>query len=142
MLALCLSISLSAQTSDSGQSTGNAKKSKDEITARGCVAKQSTDYILTQADQGNSYELQGNKKIRLRNYLGQQVEVTGVQSPTLSTSSDYLARSGVATSVTITVNSIKTLSKRCSGDYSPVCRATCATLNTKLVAIRGHGGDL
>lgn len=119
LLVLCAAVSLNAQTSgldQSNTSQDNSKKSKDEITARGCVAKQSTDYILTQADQGNSYELQGNKKLRLRNYLGQEVEVTGVESPTLATSSDYLARSGAATSVTITVHSVKTIQKRCSGD--------------------------
>jgi hypothetical protein len=113
LLTLCLGISAAAQTTSANQP--QSKKNKDEITARGCVTKQSTDYILTQADQGNSYELQGTKKLHLRNYLGQEVEVTGVESPTLSTSSDYLARSGVATSVTITVRSIKTIDKRCSG---------------------------
>ena len=87
------------------QSDTNAehpKKSKDEITARGCVERQNGDYVLTQADQGNSYELQGSAKVkRLGPYLGQQVEVTGIKSPSLATSSDSLARA--ATPVTITV---------------------------------------
>lgn len=120
LMVLCAAISVSAQTTDASQSSGanqqHSKKAKDEVTVRGCVSKLSTDYILTQPDQGNSYELQGNRKLRIGPYLGQEVEVTGVESPTLGTSSDYLARSGVATSVTITVHSIKTIAKRCSAD--------------------------
>jgi len=120
MLVLCFGLSVNAQTSSpnppGGSDQSHSKNSKDEITVRGCVAKSSTDYILTQADQGNSYQLQGTKKLRFGPYLGQQVEVTGVESPTLSTSSDYLARGGTATSVTIRVHSIKTVEKRCSGN--------------------------
>jgi cellobiose phosphorylase len=120
VLLVCFSISLMAQTADQNQSSAanqhQSKKAKDEITARGCVTKQSTDYLLVQAEEGNSYELQGSKKLKLRLYLGQEVEVTGVESATLGTSSDYLARSGVASPVTITVRSIKTIQKRCSGN--------------------------
>jgi len=115
MLAvLSLGICAAAQ---SGANADHAKKPKDQITARGCVEKQNTDYILTQADQGNSYELQGSGKVKhLGPYLGQQVEVTGIKSPSLATSSDALARTGAASPVTITVTSIKTIAKRCSGD--------------------------
>jgi len=120
LLVLCFSFSLNAQTSSpnspGGTSQSQSKNAKDEITVRGCVAKSSTDYILTQADKGNSYQLQGTKKLRFGSYLGQEVEVTGVESPTLSTSSDYLARGGTATSVTIKVHSIKTIQNRCSGN--------------------------
>lgn len=119
LLVLSFSLSVSAQTSSPnppGANQGHAKNAKDEITVRGCVAKSSTDYILTQADQGNSYQLQGTKNLRFGPYLGQQVEVTGVETPTLSTSSDSLTRSGTATSVTIRVHSIKTIEKRCSGN--------------------------
>ena len=120
MLVLCLGLSVNAQTSSpnppGGTDQSHSKDAKDEITVQGCVAKSNTDYILTQADQGNSYQLQGTKKLRFGPYLGQQVEITGVESPTLSTSSDYLARGGTATSVTIRVNSIKTIQKRCSGN--------------------------
>ena len=115
LVVLCAVISTGAQTTGANQSSGaneqHSKKSKDEITARGCVSKLSTDYILTQADRGNSYELQG---MRFARYLGQEVEVTGVESPSLSTSSDYSARTGSPSPVTITVRSIKTIAKRCS----------------------------
>jgi len=109
---LMMGISAAAQTGNA-----NPKKPKDQVTVRGCVSKLNTDYILTQPDQGNSYELQGSGKVkRLGPYLGQQVEVTGIQSPSMSTSSDFLARTGSASPVTITVTSIKTIAKRCSGD--------------------------
>jgi hypothetical protein len=115
VVAMCLSAFASAQGQSDATSQQHSKKARDEITVRGCVSKQSTDYILTQADVGNSYQLQGTKGLRFRNYLGQEVEVTGVESPSMSTSSDYLARSGSASPVTITVHSIKTIQKRCSG---------------------------
>jgi hypothetical protein len=114
VVLLCACISVFAQNTSSNQSDKTKRHTKDEITARGCVAKLSTDYVLDQPDQGNSYELQGSRKIRLRAYLGQEVEVTGEESPSLSTSSDFLTRTGSASPVTITVHSIKTLAKRCS----------------------------
>jgi hypothetical protein len=118
MLALvCISISAAAQAGGTNQSAATQeqpKKSKDQITVRGCVSKLNTDYILTQPEQGNSYELQGSRKLRLGPYLGQQVEVTGREAPSMSTSSDFLARTGSASPVTINVISIKTIAKRCS----------------------------
>ena len=118
VLALvCLSVLATAQAVDANQSAAgqdHPKKPKDQITVRGCVAKLNTDYILTQPEQGNSYELQGSRKLRLKPYLGQEVEVTGREGPSMSTSSDYLARAGSASPVTITVTSIKTIGKRCS----------------------------
>jgi hypothetical protein len=117
VLLACLSVPLIAQTDQSASADQHpSKKSKDEITVSGCVSKSNTDYILMQTDPGNSYELQGSHKLRFRQYLGQKVEVTGVEAPSMSTSSDYLARSGAASPVTITVRSIKTISKRCSAD--------------------------
>jgi len=122
LLLLCASISVAAQSSNPSQ-PGSADqhpskkaKVKDQVTVRGCVGKSSTDYILTQADKGNSYELQGSGKLRLSRYLGQQVEVTGIESPSMSTSSDFLTRSGPPSADTITVTSIKTLQKRCSAE--------------------------
>ena len=117
-MVLCAAISVSAQTTGASQSSNanqqQRKKSKDEVTVKGCLSKLSSDYILTQPDQGNSYELQGSRKMRLGPYLGQEVEVTGVESPSMSTSSDYLTKTGAASPVTINVKSIKTISKRCS----------------------------
>jgi hypothetical protein len=116
---LAIAISAVAQTSDSAQSTAakrQASKSKDEVTEKGCVSRLNGDYILMQTDPGVSYQLQATGKLKLRHYLGQQVEVTGVKLPTLGTSSDFVAKAGVASPETITVDSIKTIQNRCSGD--------------------------
>jgi len=118
LASLYMGIFAAAQAVDANQSDATQKhpKAKDQITVRGCVSKLNTDYILTQAERGNSYQLQGSRKLRMKAYLGQQVEVTGTESPSMSTSSDYLARSGSASPVTISVTSIKTIASRCSAD--------------------------
>jgi len=84
---------------------------KGQVTVQGCVSRQSEDYTLTQSDPGNSYVLHAAGKTKLSQYLGQQVKVTGTKSPTLNDSSDA-GRSSSA--VTLTVSSIKTISKECS----------------------------
>lgn len=86
---------------------------KGQITVRGCVSRSSGDYILMKQDPAVTYELQATGKTKLRQYLGQRVEVTGTQAPSLSTSSDSMARMGSASPVTITIDSIKTISKDC-----------------------------
>jgi len=93
----------------------NSKHTKGEVTVQGCVGRSSGDYVLTKQDPAVTYELQTTGKTRLRNYLGQRVEVTGEEGPTMSTSSDALNKTGSASSVTITVRSIKTIAKECSG---------------------------
>jgi hypothetical protein len=88
-----------------------AQDSKGPVTVQGCVSRSSGDYILTKQDPGVSYELQASGKTKLKQYLGQQVEVTGTESPSLSTSSDTSRRS--ASPVTLTITSIKTIAKEC-----------------------------
>lgn len=100
-----------AQAGKSDQTPSNNKNG--QVTVRGCVSREAGDYILMKDDPGNSYELQATGKIKLHSYLGQRVEVRGTKSPTMATSSDQGDREGAATSVTITVSSIKTLSKEC-----------------------------
>jgi hypothetical protein len=112
LMMLCAAMAL-AETIDTSAASQQSKKSKDQVTLTGCVSKQDTDYILMQTDPGDSYELQ-SRKIHFRQYLGQEVEVTGTKSPTMSTSSDFLTRTGPASPVTINVDSIKTVDKRCS----------------------------
>jgi hypothetical protein len=84
------------------------------VIVRGCVSRSNGDYILMKSDPAVSYELQATGKTKLRHYLGQQVEITGQEGPTQSTSSDAITRAGSATSVTITITSIKTIAKECS----------------------------
>ena len=97
-------------------STGqhDAKDSKGQVTVQGCVGRSSGDYVLTKQNPAMTYELQGTHKIRLRNYLGQRVEVTGSESPTMSTSSDAMNKTGSAASVTLTLTSIRTIDKECT----------------------------
>jgi hypothetical protein len=117
LAALFVSATAMPQTTGSTQSSTNqqhSKKNKDQVTVRGCLGRSQTDYILMQPDQGNSYELERGRKLRLAPYLGQEVEVTGTEYPSMSTSSDFLARTGSASPVTIRVSSITTISKRCS----------------------------
>jgi hypothetical protein len=114
--ALLLSASfVLAQDSNPGNpSQHSAQDSKGELSVKGCVGRASGDYILTQQDPGMTYELQATGKIKLRRYLGQRVEVIGKESPSMSTSSDALTRTGSASSVTLTITSIKTIEKECS----------------------------
>ncbi|HVI07848.1 MAG TPA: hypothetical protein VND65_06095 [Candidatus Binatia bacterium] len=98
---------------DAGNANKEKGKDKDQVTVRGCVGRANGDYILMKTDPGNTYELQATGKTRLKNYLGQRVEVTGTKSPTLSSSSDAATRTS-ASPVTIIIQSIKTLDKDCS----------------------------
>jgi hypothetical protein len=102
---------------DNGSSAAGehqSKNAKGEVTVQGCVGRFSGDYILSKQDPGVTYQLQATGKIKLRKYLGQRVEVTGSEVPTMSTSSDALNRSGSASPVTILIDSIKTISKECT----------------------------
>jgi len=98
----------------SGSSQDNSRRAKGQITVQGCVGRSTGDYILTKQDPGMTYELQATGKIKLRHYLGQRVEVTGNESPSMSTSSDTSARMGSPASVTLTITSIKTIDKECT----------------------------
>jgi hypothetical protein len=72
------------------------------------------DYVLTKQDPGNTYQLQTSDHIKLRSYLGQRVEISGNKSATMETSEDAMnGRLGSASPVTITIKSIKTISKEC-----------------------------
>ncbi|MGD0986224.1 MAG: hypothetical protein ABR874_00350 [Candidatus Sulfotelmatobacter sp.] len=93
-------------------SAGNQKGSKGQVTVQGCVSRASGDFVLIKQDPAVTYELQGSHKIKLSHYLGQHVEVTGSESPTMATSSDASRRSG--SPVTLTVTSIRTIDKECS----------------------------
>jgi hypothetical protein len=89
----------------------SSKDSKGQLAVQGCVTRSSGDYILIKQDPGMTYELQATGKIKFHRYLGQRVEVTGTESPSMSTSSDAMAR--MPSSVTLTVASIKTIEKEC-----------------------------
>jgi hypothetical protein len=113
MLFVALAVgSLLAQTNQT-HSQQAAKDRTQTITVQGCVSRESGDFILMQTDPGNSYVLDAPRKIKLDQFLGQQVEVTGIVGPTLSTSNNFTRRRA-GSSLTITLDSIKTVSKECT----------------------------
>src|SRR5580700_11426906 len=103
---------LAQDGSPSKSSPHNSKDSKGQVTVQGCVTRSSGDYVLIKQDPGMTYELQATGKIKFHRYLGQRVEVTATESPSMSTSSDAMARMP-SSSVTLTVASIKTIEKEC-----------------------------
>ena len=116
LFILLLSSSFLAAQGSNSSAAGEhqSKNAKGEVTVQGCVGRFGGDYILSKQDPGVTYQLQATGKIKLRKYLGQRVEVTGSEAPTMSTSSDALNRSGSASPVTILIDSIKTISKECT----------------------------
>src|ERR1700686_315871 len=89
-------------------------KDYNQVTGQGCVSKASGDYILMKQHPAVTYELQATGKTRLSHYLGQRVEVTGTTSPSMATSSDAITKTGAPSSVTLTISSIRTISKECT----------------------------
>jgi hypothetical protein len=115
MKMLCVVLLLSGcflLAQDNGAKTDSAKDSKGQITVTGCVSISNGDYILMK--QNLSYQLQPAKKMRLKNYLGRRVEVTGNTSPTMSTSSDAMNKVGSAAPEMLNIRSIKILDTQCS----------------------------
>lgn len=113
LLLLVLMLSASFALAQESQAPENSNHDKGDITVRGCVSRAGGDYTLIKQNPAMTYELQGNRDIHLRHYLGQRVEITGHESPSMSTSSDASNRMGSASPVTITVRSIKTIDKEC-----------------------------
>lgn len=113
MRKMCIAILLLSASFVLAQDTTNNRvdNSNGAVTVQGCVSRSSGDYILMKVDPAVTYELQGSRKIKLSNYLGQFVEVTGSKSTTMASSSDTERRS--ASPVTLTVTSIKTIQKEC-----------------------------
>jgi len=107
------SVLLAQESNPSNPSRQDSKTSNGQTTVQGCVSRSSGDYILMQQDPGMTYQLHATGRIKLSHYLGQQVEVIGEESPSLSTSSNPAGRVGSA-SVALTISSIKTIEKRCS----------------------------
>lgn len=104
---------LTAQTNQSG-SEHPPQNQNGQVTAKGCVSRLNDHYILVQSDPSNSYVLEATGKIDVAHYLGQQVEVTGTESHTSPSSSHSIRETGGGPQVTIMVDSINVISKRCT----------------------------
>src|ERR1700740_2211975 len=100
VLLLLGSFLLAQESNPSNPSQHTSKPSDGEITVQGCISRSSGDYILMRHDPGMSYQLHVTGKINLNHYLGQQVEVTGKESPSMGTSSNPSGRLG-STSVAL-----------------------------------------
>ena len=116
LMVLC-AVSLLVGRSDAKEPSSesrNPSSSRGYITVQGCVAKSTGYYILMRTEPGNTYNLEeGSRTIKLDSYLGEQVEVTGWESPQLSNSSSVFY-STAPSAVTVMVMSIKTLAERCT----------------------------
>lgn len=114
LLVLLLSASFAlGQNNSTATTPDRSKHDRDQVTVQGCVSRSNGDYVLIKQNPAVTYQLQTTHKIRLHNYLGQRVEITGEKGPTLSTSSDAMNKVGSASPVTITINSIKTIENQC-----------------------------
>lgn len=110
----------SPATNNDQRTAQSVPGSQGKVTVTGCVSMFSGDYTLVKSNPAITYELQATGKLRLHDYLGQRVEVTGRQQESMSTSSDAMDREGSPSPLTIKVSSIKTLDKDCS--QKPVSR--------------------
>jgi len=99
-------------TAGQDQSQQPKKDKTKMVTVQGCVSRESGDFVLIQTDPGNSFVLDASRKMKLDPFLGQQVEVTGVERPTMSTSNNFTRRRA-GSSLTIVLDTIKTVSKQC-----------------------------
>lgn len=112
IFALLLAATLAAaQDNNSAPAQDNGKHDKNWVTVQGCVSRANGDYILIKQDPAITYELHRTGKIKLHEYLGQRVEVSGNTYTSMSTSSDATTRG--PSPITISVSSIKTLDKAC-----------------------------
>jgi len=115
MLILLLS-STTLMAQDNKSSNANQEKPKvpkGQVIVQGCVGTSAGDYVLEKQDPAFTYVIQAAGKIKLGQYLGQFVEATGKEVPTLSSSSDVLTRSGSPSADTLVITSIKTIRKQC-----------------------------
>jgi hypothetical protein len=114
LILLCSALAV-GQTADQAQSANAtqqaSRESNGEMSVTGCVSRLNTSFILMQTEPAVSYKLEPRNKLKLEQYLGKEVEVTGIESSSLTTSSPSASS---ANPLTITIHSIKTVHQRCS----------------------------
>lgn len=97
-----------------GQSEQPPQNQNGQVTEKGCISRSRGHYLLVQSDPSNSYVLEATGTTDIGHYLGQQVEVTGTESHTSPTSSHSMGETSGGPQVTIRVDSINTISERCT----------------------------
>ena len=113
LILLCsgMTFAQAVQSPSNGATRQSLKKQKNQVTVTGCISRLNSAFILMETGAGHSYELQEMKGVKLSPYLGQEVEVTGVETLPMPSSSP---RASTANPVNIAVQSIKSIHKRCS----------------------------
>ena len=112
LLCSAMAFGQSADQAQSATATQQAsKESNGEMTVTGCVSRLNTSFILMRSEPAVSYKLQSRNKVKLEQYLGKEVEVTGTESSSVSTSSPSASS---ANPLTISIHSIRTVHQRCS----------------------------
>ncbi len=101
--------------SQSGSSqTGSA--AAGQTTVQGCLQGSNGTYTLTDKS-GTTYQLQGDTS-KLSDHVGHEVKVTGTTSAAGATSSSMGSQAGGAQQPTLTVTSMKHVSKTCQSSTS------------------------
>ena len=96
--------------SQSGSSqTGTASSGK--TTVQGCLQSSNGTYTLTDKS-GTTYQLQGDTS-KLSAHVGHEVKITGTTSGSSATSSSMGTQTGGTQQPTLTVESMKHVSKTC-----------------------------
>jgi hypothetical protein len=96
--------------SQSGSSqTGTASSGK--TTVEGCLQSSNGTYTLTDKS-GTTYQLQGDSS-KLSAHVGHEVKITGTTSGSSATSSSMGTQAGGTQQSTLTVESMKHVSKTC-----------------------------
>ncbi len=109
---LFLACSLLAQARQ-GESKDSQRTQEGQVTVQGCVMHFSGRDVLVEPS-GSNYVLEATRFYNVGDYLAQEVEVTGRESPTFSTSATFFSEGGGVPQQTILVESIKPVSQRCS----------------------------
>jgi len=110
LILLCVAMAFAQNHGESPSNGDRQPKKTNEITVTGCVSRLNASFILMVTGKGQTYQLEETKPFKLDSYLGQEVEITGLESPAMLTSSQRRT----ASSVSITIHSIKTIQPRCS----------------------------
>ena len=130
MLLLCGLWAVAQQQSYPSQSSqpvssGQATRSENQTTIRGCLSGSSGNYTLADKSSGNSYQLTGNVVAKLSDHVGHEIQVTGTAAQPSAASSSGAANpsaaapsGGAAGQQAFEVKSFKDVASTCGGSSS------------------------
>jgi hypothetical protein len=111
-LALLLSTAWLAAQNQYPQTRPSQPGTAGQTTIQGCLQESNGNYTLT-SDSGMTYQLQGASST-LSKHVGHEVRVTGSASTAGSSSSESTGASSEKSQETLSVDSLKHISKTCS----------------------------